>query len=392
MWFEHLVVERGGNREDDPVRIMRKLTQAEFIERARKVHRELYCYDLASYVDSRTKVTIICNRCEGQFLQCPDMHLMGNGCPKCNDTRWSNEKFLDEARKIHGDQFNYDKVVYKNSYTKVEIVCNECGNSLRVRPSAHIGKQKSGCSYCAFDSKRLSKDEFVAKCRITHGNRYDYRIAKYTSYAHKVSDLICLTCGLVFDQKGQSHLNGNGCRWCSGNRITHFEFVSRAATVHNNEYDYRHDTFRNTTSKFKIWCPKCMAFFHQNCSHHMAGNGCPNCAISSTSEREVEWLDYLGIPEEWRQVKLPISRRGLRVDAVDRERKIVYEFYGDYFHGNPKRYARDVMNTKTLATMGVLYDRTMAREAVIKEAGYTIISIWESEWNALLKRATAGSD
>lgn len=61
---------------------MKKLTQEEFIQKARAVHGDKYDYSKVEYVNSSTKVIIICP-IHGQFKQSPHDHLSGYGCPHC---------------------------------------------------------------------------------------------------------------------------------------------------------------------------------------------------------------------------------------------------------------------------------------------------------------------
>jgi alkyl sulfatase BDS1-like metallo-beta-lactamase superfamily hydrolase len=58
----------------------------------------------------------------------------------------------------------------------------------------------------------------------------------------------------------------------------------------------------------------------------------------------------------------------------------IYEFYGDYWHGNPDVHSPTIYNKSTYSTMGELYQNTMDREKVIKEMGYNLISIWENDY------------
>lgn len=58
----------------------------------------------------------------------------------------------------------------------------------------------------------------------------------------------------------------------------------------------------------------------------------------------------------------------------------MYEFYGDFWHGNPARYERDAINRITGLTFGHMYDKTMEKEALLRSYGFNIVAIWESEW------------
>ena len=55
----------------------------EFIEKAIKIHGDKYDYSKVEYIDSKTKVKIIC-QIHGEFEQTPNHHLnRKDGCKKC---------------------------------------------------------------------------------------------------------------------------------------------------------------------------------------------------------------------------------------------------------------------------------------------------------------------
>lgn len=61
----------------------KKKTKEEFIKDARKVHGDKYDYSKVEYVGSKIKVCIICPK-HGEFWQTPSHHFEGKGCPKCS--------------------------------------------------------------------------------------------------------------------------------------------------------------------------------------------------------------------------------------------------------------------------------------------------------------------
>ncbi len=65
------------------------------------------------------------------------------------------------------------------------------------------------------------------------------------------------------------------------------------------------------------------------------------------------------------------------------ETNTIYEFYGDYFHGNPEVYRPEVWNKKLDKSMGELHQNTTIKEHKIKELGYNLVVMWESDWNKL---------
>ncbi len=100
-----------------------RLTTEEFIRRSKKVHGNKYDYSNVNYVNAKTKVTIIC-RTHGEFQQYSDNHLRGVGCPKCSGNKpLTTEEFIEQAKAIHGNKYNYSKVIYVRSADKVDIIC-----------------------------------------------------------------------------------------------------------------------------------------------------------------------------------------------------------------------------------------------------------------------------
>ena len=101
----------------------KKLTTEEFIEKAKQVHKDVYNYNKVKYVNAKTKVCIICP-IHGEFWQTPDKHLIGHKCPFCNiKQKLTIEEFIKKANIVHNDFYNYSKVKYLNKDTKV---CNRC--------------------------------------------------------------------------------------------------------------------------------------------------------------------------------------------------------------------------------------------------------------------------
>lgn len=60
----------------------KKDTKQVFIKKAIKVHGDKYNYSLVDYINSKTKIKIVCPK-HGIFEQTPNNHLKGCGCKKC---------------------------------------------------------------------------------------------------------------------------------------------------------------------------------------------------------------------------------------------------------------------------------------------------------------------
>lgn len=103
-----------------------------FIEKANKIHNRKYNYDKVKYINAKEKIIINCLK-HGDFLQTPNNHL--NGKTKFKEK--TTEQFIIEAIKIHGNEYNYDKVNYIDNSTKIEIIC-KIHESFFQRPSDHL--------------------------------------------------------------------------------------------------------------------------------------------------------------------------------------------------------------------------------------------------------------
>lgn len=137
-----------------------RMTTEKLIERFKEIHNNVYDYHLVEYKSPKDKVEIVCKE-HGSFLQLPYSHLNGNGCPMCSRELLSKkfskttEQFIKEARETHGDEFDYSKTDYKNSQTKVEIICKKHG-SFWQNPMSHLKGIK--CPMC-YAELSVSKNE-----------------------------------------------------------------------------------------------------------------------------------------------------------------------------------------------------------------------------------------
>lgn len=128
----------------------KKLTTAEFISKARLVHGDKYDYSKVVYVNNLTKVCIVCHQ-HGEFLIPPSSLLNGRGCSLCGrirtneSKRYTKHSFIEKARKVHGEKFDYSEVEYINYFTPVKIICPVHGAFFQ-QPTLHLAGR--GCTRC----------------------------------------------------------------------------------------------------------------------------------------------------------------------------------------------------------------------------------------------------
>lgn len=130
-------------------------TKEVFVRRAMTAFGDSLDYSRVAYVNSTTKVEIVCPE-HGSFFQTPHEHLESTGCPSCSSVaRVSRDEFIDRAKSIHGDKYDYTTIEFFGMGKKVDVKCLDHG-LFRTLPKDHIAKM-AGCQKCA--SERTSSVE-----------------------------------------------------------------------------------------------------------------------------------------------------------------------------------------------------------------------------------------
>jgi len=291
--------------------------------------------------------------------------------------RLTKEKFVEQSNTIHNFKYDYSKFVYINAHTKGIIICHIHGEFYQ-NPNSH--KNGYGCPTCG-GTKKSSLLEFVNFVDPLHLFKYDYSKFVYVNSSTK-GIIICPIHG-QFEQSPEKHKQGRGCPFCAGNiKYSIVHFMELANKVHNFQYNYSKFIYVNKNTKGEIICSDHGSFWQTPRNHIKNEQGCPKCAFR-VSTPEIEWLNYLNIPENLRNKIKIINGSRYRLDAYDPDTNTIYEFYGDYWHGNPEVFNFDEYNKNVKKTFGELYAQTLEREEKLKKDGFTIISIWENDWNKL---------
>ena len=206
--------------------MVKKLTTKDFIEKAKQIHGNKYDYSLVDYKNYSTPIEIICHKKDengiehGVFLQTPRNHLQGDKCPKCyRNFKKTTEEFIEQAKQIHGEKYDYSKVHYKGNKIPITIICPKHGEFSQA-PLYHL--QGHGCIHCYNERRgeatRIGKENFIKKAKEIHGEKYDYNNVKYVNNKTKVS-IICPTHG-EFLMTPNKHLNSKqGCPICSESHL-----------------------------------------------------------------------------------------------------------------------------------------------------------------------------
>ena len=319
-------------REKEKKAIMgKKLTTEEFIERCKRIYGDAYDYSLAEYVRNNTPIKIICKK-HGAFMTLPSNFMAGHKCPFCaresaiKKLSLTTQIFIERAKKIHNNKYDYSKVVYKNNTTKIRIICPEHGEFWQ-EPESHL--QGKGCPKCAGNIK-LTTEEFIERAKKIIGDKYDYSKVIYKNKDEKVK-IICPKHG-EFVISPRNLYKGEGCPYCSGKHLHFKDFLEKANEIHKNKYKYLESTYKRTDKDITIICP-IHGEFRQRVSTHLDGCGCPYCSngYSKYEEEISEWLKTLKVEFINKDRKI---LEGKELDFYIPSKRLGIEFNGLYYHSD----------------------------------------------------------
>ncbi len=198
------------------------------------------------------------------------------------------EIFVKNALKKYGNKFDYSKVDYIDSQSKIIIVCKKHGDFLKT-PAKHLF-HKHSCPSCAkegySEAVKISKIDFMKKAKSIHGDKYNY----IKTTIGRMSDKIEIYCNLhkqYFIQQQSVHLDGRiGCKECLrkikedyNHTIYKENFIQSFVKKFGDNYDFSQVKYINNTTPVIVKCIKHNIEFLQvnrNISRSISCS-CPQC-------------------------------------------------------------------------------------------------------------------
>lgn len=195
----------------------------------------------------------------------------------------TQEEFIEKAKEIYGELYDYSKSVYVGSKNKIIVTCREHGD-FEITPNSFLSRR--GCALCGKErvikNQTLTVDDFIHRANEVHGNTYDYTKSIYT----KSSEKLIITCTKHGDflQTPSMHISGRGCPKCAitttaeKKRSSTEAFVKKARAIHGEDkYGYELVDYKASTSPVTIIC-KIHGHFEQRPGLHLMGQGCEKCS------------------------------------------------------------------------------------------------------------------
>ena len=329
-----------------------------------------------------------------------------NGCSYCNKSKPCKHNNFEIHCPEKAKEWDYTKNkgtpsdYSTGSHAKVWWICrnNICGCHRWQSVIRSRIKGDHGCPYCN-SGKACSHYNF----KIYYPEKakdWDYSKNKGVPEDYSPNSNIEIwwkcqndPCGChVWLASINSRANMNsGCPYCNINKpCEHNNFKiyhpDMAKEWDNDKNEKRPEDYSSSSGIYVWWRCKNNHSWSAQIDHRTRKNtGCPICSNNGYSKIQITWLNSI-IEKE--NIHIQHAENGGeyyietigKVDGYCEDTNTVYEFHGDYWHGNPKIYESEDYNERSRKTYGELYKNTLDREEKIKSLGYNLITIWECDY------------
>jgi len=304
---------------------------------------------------------------------------------------------------------NSPKSIVQGSSVKYWWKCSKgCGNH-RWQASAYHIKNGSRCPIC------IGKTICPCKCNALStqlpyinsiwSQNNSFLPNEVTRFSNRLAEFVCEKHGTWSTIINVIGGQGCGCpqygiiKRANAQRMTNDVFISKCKLIWGDRFLYNDTFYHNYHGKVTVTC-KDHGIFQSTPATLLDSKtlkACPKCAHNTYSAKSIKWLELMSViykcnirhAENQGEELIWIGGKRYKCDGFCPETNTVFEFYGNYWHGNPKIFQSNFINKTTGITMGILYANTIEREKQIMLEGFNIKVIWESEWdkfNKVLKK------
>jgi hypothetical protein len=275
----------------------------------------------------------------------------GYRCPVCAGNKKFTHSFVKKYFENRGWQLLSSK--YIDNRGLLRCICPK-GHECLIN-FGNFKNKHSGCPTCSGKKKALysTVKEYIE------------------SFGWTLTSLIYInSSGLLECRCPKGHLchisfgsfknAGTRCPICAGNIKFTYEEVKQL--VEADGTTLRSSEYVNVGTPLDFMCPK--GHLYSNTFSHFKNDGqrCPKCSNTGVS--------------------LVVNGKKYKVDGFDPLTRTIYEFLGDFWHGNPTRFIPEDINPKLKKSYGQLHKETFERIATLEAARYNVVYIWESDFKA----------
>lgn len=185
-----------------------KLTTEDFITKAKKVQKNNYNYINTKYINANTAVNIICP-IHGEFKILPNNFIKRGCCPKCGieqgglSRRYTIEEFVEKAKQIHGNKYDYSKTTYINSEIPTTIICPIHGE-FQQTPAHHL--KGCGCQKCSYSHGETFIMNYLKNKKLNFQSQYPIQVPKDIRSSEKIYvDFYIKDLNTIIEYNGKQH-------------------------------------------------------------------------------------------------------------------------------------------------------------------------------------------
>lgn len=262
-----------------------------FILESKRLYGDKYNYDKIipnEITGASCEITISCTICDHEWPSTIMKHITRKiGCGMCSGRiRYTYDLFITRAHNIHGNKYNYEKIVpaqITSSKSVITIICKTCDYEWPSCVKNHIGT-KSGCKQCA-GKLPYTYEIFIKRAQEIHGNKYNYEATIPSMITCIRSSIIisCNKCNYIWPSTIENHITRRcGCTKCAHRSpLTYDIFMEKVTAMYGDKRDYSKvtpDDIENCNSIIVISCTKCNYEWPCKIRNHIdVKRSCRNC-------------------------------------------------------------------------------------------------------------------
>lgn len=367
-------------------------------------------YDKYVYRGGKLLVTLICETHDNfEYTQPANEHHRGvMVCPDCIAENGGDRFCFTRLQNVYPElyaQMNVPDPLQTHYISKMDEMpivwkCKDDPTHIFTRPLGQMMHEDSSCHTCRNNSLLINHSPAIARqwdtiknvgidvntILVSDTTVVYWKCEQYPNKNHEFEYS-------VYDRI----VNKRTCDTCNCNKLSDRNRLSLiypliAAQWHPNNELTPADVMYGTRKRAKWICESGHVWTTVVKYRTLGHSGCPQCSRRGFSLQAIEWLEYvmkrdhIEIKHAGNGGEVKIMNTAYSADGYCEATHTVYEFHGDYWHGNLSKFATDAVRARGGLTYGELYRRTLAREQLIRDLGYNLVVIWQNKFE-MLKRS-----